>query len=167
VPIPTDLKQLTDLFRRIGADRPDEWATSQVTEGINQLHRYMFLRQMWRCVIDENDHKWIDKFVNEAVQRPHDPYAGIGHALARLLSCGARREDLVDVVRGMQALVLSEFCYVLDDPSIEERELADLGWSLVETTPDFAPTRNIIGGLHESVLETDPTGREMRPRNAS
>jgi len=64
----------------------------------------------------------------------------------------------------MQAQLLFHICYLLDDPSIDERELADVGWALVETNADLEPTDRVIGGLHESVLETDPSGREMRPR---
>lgn len=54
---------------------------------------------------------------------------------------------------------------LLEDPRLEEPELGELGWGLFQTDAEgnaVAP----IGGLHESVLETDPTGREMRPGGA-
>ena len=79
---------------------------------------------------------------------------------------GASREDIVDLTRGMQARLLFDICYLLADPSILESSVEDLGWALVETDEDFEPTGETISGLHESVLDTDPTGREMRPRNA-
>ena len=40
-----------DLFRRLGAPSPSDWAHSQVTEGVPQLARFIFLKQAWlqRC----------------------------------------------------------------------------------------------------------------------
>jgi hypothetical protein len=37
-----------------------------------------------------------------------------------------------------------------------------MAWQLMRTNDD-GDCLGPIGGLHESVLETDPTGREMRP----
>jgi hypothetical protein len=164
--IPSDVQQLAALFRRLGARNPEAWAESQVGEGINQLHRYLFLRQAWSRVIAEDDQSWIDRAIVDSKKDPDAPYAAVGHSLSRLLAGGASRGDLADLVRGMQALLLFHICYLLDDSSLEEPELANVGWSLVETDEDLEPTGKTIGGLHESVLDTDPTGREMRPRKA-
>jgi hypothetical protein len=41
-----------------------------------------------------------------------------------------------------------------------------VGWALFEVDDNGRPLRE-IGMLQESVLETDPTGREMRPRSSS
>lgn len=64
----------------------------------------------------------------------------------------------------MQAEFLFSLCYLLEDPGFPEEELSDLSWALFQTSADGNPISQHIGGLHESVLETDPTGREMRPR---
>ena len=164
--IPTDEKQLAALFLRLGAKDPGGWARSQVKDGINQLHRFLFLRAAWSNVISEDDQRWIDQSVVSSKQSPAEPFSGVGQALNRLLAAGASRDDIVDVVRGMQAELLFGLCYLLDDPSLDDPALADLGWKLVETDTDFAPTKKPIGGLHESVLEMDPSGREMRSRRA-
>jgi hypothetical protein len=87
----------------------------------------------------------------------------VGHALRKLRARGATDEELTDLVRGMQAELLFQFCYLLEDPGDVEPDVADVSWSLVQTDNEG----NVLGsitGLHESVLETDPTGREMRPR---
>ena len=155
--------ELTELFRKLGAENPQAAARSQAREGILQLARYLFLRQAWRLVVSEGDNTWIDRSIDESRRRPSDPYAGVGHALARLRKQGAADQDISDVVRGMQAELLFGFCYLLEDPGDVEPEVEDLLWCLVQTDDEG----NVIGpinGLHESVLETDPTGREMRPR---
>jgi hypothetical protein len=41
----------------------------------------------------------------------------------------------------------------------------NFAWGLFRVGETGDPIQPRIGGLHESVLETDPTGREKRPRN--
>ena len=158
------LKELTALFAKLGASDPEGWAQSQIDEGIPQLARYLFLRQAWRqVVVNEGDSGWIDNQIAAAARRPDDPYAGVGHALAKLRARGATDEELTDVVRGTQAEALFGFCYLLGDPGELEPEVADMAWSLVQLDAQGEPI-GAIQSLHESVLELDPTGREMRPR---
>ena len=162
-----DLTSLAKIFERLGADDPEGWARSQIEEGLPQLHRYLFLAQAWTLVAGEDDDSWIDAAVARYRQKPDAPYAGAGRALERMLALGVATSDIVDLVRAMQAELLFGICDLLDDPDLdgpEHERLDDLGWPLVTTGPDFEPTSERIAGLHESVLETDPTGREMRPR---
>lgn len=76
---------------------------------------------------------------------------------------GATDEEITDVVRAMQANLLFSLCYVLEDPGAVEPKAADIAWALVQVDGEGNVVA-IINGLHESVLETDPTRREMRPR---
>ena len=158
-----DLKELTALFDKLGAPNPSAWAASQLREGIPQLTRFVFLRQAWRSVVDEGDSSWIGNAITRAESHPTEPYAGVGHALRKLRAKGATDQDLTDLVRGMQAQLLFEFCYLLEDPGDVEPEIEDMACALVQVDDD-GNVLDKIGMLHESVLETDPTGREMRPR---
>ncbi len=155
--------RLTELFRSLGARDPEQWARSQTREGIPQLARFLFLRQAWKLVVPEGDNRWIDAAVRQGAARPNDPYAGVGHALEKLRARGATDEELTDVVRGMQAELLFSLCHLLEDPGDLEPDVADVAWCLVQVD-DAGNVVGPLGGLHESVLETDPTGREMRPR---
>ena len=155
--------ELTSLFRKLGAPDPEGWARSQLEEGIPQLARFLFLRQAWRRIADERDASWIDRSIQRAESHPNEPYAGVGHALKKLRARGATDEELTDLARGMQARALFSFCYLLDDPGDLEDEVADMGWTLMQVD-DAGNLLATIHGLHESVLATDPTGREMRPR---
>lgn len=158
-----DERELTALFKRLGAPQPAEWAKSQLKEDIPQLGRFLFLRQAWRQLIDEDDPSWIDASIRAAHLAPDAPLSGVGHALIGLRAKGASDEELTDLARGMQAELLASICYLLSDPGDLELEVADVAWALVQVDGDG----QIVGqldALHESVLETDPTGREMRPR---
>jgi hypothetical protein len=160
---PTTLRKLTALFERLGARDPGLWAESQLDEGIPQLARYLFLREAWRRVVSEDDRSWIDQEFTRARFQPDEPFSGIGHALRRLRARGASDADLTDLVRGMQVQLLHNLCYLLGDSSEVEAEVSDCGWTLVQTDEE-GTVKSTINGLHESVLDTDPTGREMRPR---
>jgi hypothetical protein len=156
------IEKLTSLFRELGAPDPEGWARSQIDEGIDQLARYVFLRQAWRRVVPPEDASWIDAQIASAKARPSSPGAGAGLALQRLLAAETDRKDIHEVVRVMQWELLFSLCYLLEDPGELEPEIADMSWRLMRTNDDGACI-GIIGGLHESVLETEPAGREMRP----
>jgi hypothetical protein len=159
------LARLTKLLEVAGAPDPASWAQSEVDEDIPQLARFLFLRQAWRRIIVDGDTTWIELEISGAERSPLAPGAGLGHSLKRLMSSGANKQDLTEVARAAQWQLLFGLCYQLSDPSIDEPELEQVVWQLFEVSEDGVPGRP-IGGLHESVLETDPTGREMRPKDA-
>jgi hypothetical protein len=153
-----ELHELTALFARLGAPDPESWARSQLEEGIPQLARFVFLREAWKLVVSDGDTQWIGTQQAEALKG--NPGASIGPALTRLLSAGAAAEDITTVVRTMQWQLLFSFCYLLEDPGVLEPEISDLAWSLVQVDEDGQPI-DVIHSLHESVLDTDPSGRNM------
>lgn len=162
---PQTIPELTALFEKLGAKDASGWATSQIIEGIPQLHRFLFLRQCWSHIIEEEQVGWIDYHIEQAEEKPQDPYAGMGAALKRAIAAGVSRNDLAEVARGVQAEFLGQLCYLLDDNGLAEPVPKGVGWGLFQTDEEgnaIAP----IHSLHESVLDTDPTGREMRPKAA-
>ena len=160
------IRELAQRFRALGAPNPEGWARSEVEEGIPQLARYLFLRQAWRRIVADGDTTWIEDAIKSAERSPSAPYSGVGLALKRLQADGASAVDLSDVVRGMQAQLLFHLCYQLSDPGQLEPVVQDIAWALVQVSPE-GEVLSAIDALHESVLETDPTGREMRPRDGA
>jgi hypothetical protein len=158
-----DEQQLGELFRKLGARHPEASAHSQLTEGIPQLARYLFLRQAWRQVVSPSDRSWMTEM---RTRDPNDPGGEFGPAIDRLLAAGARPEDLTTVVRIMQWWLLGSICVLLDDPGDLEDEVGNIWWRLFLMDENNEPSLP-IPGLIESVLETDPTGREMRPPQPS
>lgn len=160
-------EQMLTILRRAGAPDPEALVKSEQRENIAQLARHLFLRAAWKEVVSEDDSSWIDALL-QPPQRANEPGAAIVPALQRLLACGAERADINEVVRVMQWELLFGLCYLLSDPTVATRdlhapELDDFSWGLFELDKEGRPGRP-IGMLHESVLETDPTGRQMRPR---
>jgi len=153
-------QQLADLFRRLGARNPVDWARSQVDSDIPQLARFLFLREAWKLVLPEGDRGWFSRSAEGDLSGPG---GGIAPAIKRLLALGAKEEDLTTVVRVMQWRVLAGLCVLLDDPGNLEADVKDVAWRLFQVDENGQPIVP-IGGLIESVLETEPSGREMRPR---
>jgi hypothetical protein len=156
-------EKLIDVFTKLGARDPERWARSEAEEGIPQLARFLFLRQAWKFVVDENDKTWIEKASNQSRTMPDQAGAAIGPALERLIAVGASKEDITTVVRIKQWELLARICYLLDEPGDVEPEAQDIAWQLFQVDSEGRP-KATISGLHESVLETDPTGREMKPK---
>lgn len=150
-------QELITLFAGLGARNPEQWAKSQLDENIPQLARFLFLRQAWKLVVSPDDRTWMQANTDSS-----NPGSAITAALQRLREKGASEEDLTTVVRVMQWRLLSAFCYLLDDPGNLEDEVGDVAWRLFEVDKNGKPIA-AISGLHESVLETEPSGREMRP----
>ncbi|MCW5829020.1 MAG: hypothetical protein KIT79_06860 [Deltaproteobacteria bacterium] len=154
-----DPKVLADLFSRLGARHPERWAKSQIEEGIPQLARYLFLRQAWKHVVDPNGDWIADSITTENRDLPG---GNIGPALNRIVAQGATHADINTIVRIKQWELLSRLCHLIDDPDLEEDEVKSIGWRLFLVNENDEPIE-IIPGLHESVLEVEPTGYEMRP----
>ncbi len=164
-----EIQQLTEHFRALGAFDPASWARSQIEEAIPQYARLVFLRQAWLSVIADGDTSWIEPQIQDAERRPREPGAGIGPALKRMLEAGVSREDIAEVVRVMQWRVLAGIAYQLADPGVVEYpsdETPRVKWTLFEVDDDGQPL-HLIDALHECVLDTDPTGREMRPKGVT
>jgi len=152
-------QELTALFKKLGAQDPAAWAHSQISEKIPQLARFLFLREAWKLVVSDDDPRWIS---NMRRIDSDNPGGDIGPAITRLLASGGQEGDLAKIVRIMQWQLLFGLCHLLDDPGIIGDEAGDVAWRLFQVDESDRPIA-VMGGLAESVLETDPTGREMRP----
>ncbi|MES2206217.1 MAG: hypothetical protein V4525_05390 [Pseudomonadota bacterium] len=165
--IPTDIEQLTELFKKFGAKDPELLAESQIKEEIPQLQRFLFLRQAWKRILEEHETDWIQQEIKNSETFPDAPYSGIGLALKKCIQKGIAPQELTNIARGIQAQTLFHLCYLLDAPSFAENELQNFAWGLFAVDENDNPYLPRINALHESVLETDPSGHEMRPQNKS
>ena len=140
--------ELMELFARLGARDPAQWAHSQIREGIPQLARFLFLRQAWKSVVDAKDTNSIRE---AAALEDNAPGGAIGPALRRSLAQGASAEDLTTIAGVMQWRLLSTLCYLLDDPGNVEPEVRDIVWQLFQVDERGQPIAP-MSGLHESIL---------------
>jgi hypothetical protein len=161
--MPTTKEELTSLFQRFGAKDPELWAASQVDEGIPQLARFLFMKAVWEHVPQEGDSSWIDREVAGSKQHPEEPFAGLGAALALCRDKGVPDAALTELARCLQAQMIHTVGYVIDGPAYSYT-VEGMNWSLFQVDKDGKPFGEPVAGLYESVLDFDPTGRELRPR---
>ncbi len=155
--------ELIKIFSKLGAPDPEMWADSQITEGIPQLARFLFLKGAWQNIVKEGDIDWMYAEIESSKENPDSPYAGIGLSLKRIIDSGVSKAIINELVRSIQAQLLFNLCYLLEDSSIVEGNEDFAHWML-HLTDEYGEPIEPITGLHESVLETDPTGREMIPK---
>lgn len=155
-------KELIEAFKALGARDPESWAHSQENEGIPQLLRLLFLQNAWEGIFRDDDTAWIDRTIESSCRRPDAPYAGLGTILRTCREKGVSDSDLTHMARCLQAQMLFSIGYLLEGPTNIPAEIGEISWGLFQTDEDGVPFGPRIGGLHESVLESDPSGKEMR-----
>src|SRR6476660_944904 len=151
------LRELSEVFRGLGATRPESWAASELGEGIPQLAYFLFFKQAWSLIEDERDTQWIDTYIE---------WGGpLGLALKRMRSSGVSDSDIATVVQTMQYDLLGGLCSQLDDcTSSPVNLLVPDGWPLPRwklflVDDDCKPLRK-LSCLHEFADSGDSTGRE-------
>jgi hypothetical protein len=167
MPIPATEVELIEVFKSLDAPSPEAWAKSQMAEGIPQLLRFLFLKGAWKSIPTEGDSRWIDRNIKQASANPEAPYSGLGRVLASCRAKGISDADLTELARCLKAEMLFSVGYLVDGLEWPAENLEDVSWGLFQVGEDGRPFGPKISGLHESVLELDPTGREMRPQSDS
>jgi hypothetical protein len=159
-------RELVSIFRDLGADNPQDWARSEVSENIPQLARFLFLRRIWPDQIDCWSHdpeQSITKQIRDAERNPTGHFADAGAALKRMTERGITADDIASVAR----MVAYETAFAITD-RVDEGHDPDApgevpGWILMETDANGRMTGRNVGGLHEDLLTMDPSGREGQP----
>lgn len=86
-------------------------------------------------------------------------------ALARCRERGVGDDDLTEIARCLKAQMMFSLAYLIDSgPDEYVTDVQDITWGLFQVDENSRPFGPPIAGLYESVLEMDPTGREMRPK---
>jgi hypothetical protein len=159
-----DLETLTEIFRQAGASDPEQWAISQIEEGINQLGRFSFLKSITTEWLKENALDWVDNQIAFSYSNPCDPCSQLPKALKEMLEKNVSREAIVDLIRVIQYNALHHVCSTIDGAYGASTPVSN--WGLYELDEEeYTPTEPITM-LHESLLEFDPSGKEMRPRES-
>ncbi|MFH8241949.1 hypothetical protein ACP4I1_29340 [Streptomyces sp. WG4] len=138
-------ESLRARFEALGAADAGGWAKSEICEDLPHLARFMLLRSLWRGPIGG----WADP---DAIDQL--PVA------QRLLAAGANKEDLVRLARAVAYEAVFATLDELDTGSDVNVSGIDVGWLVMESAEDGAPTGRALSGLHEDLLAMDPSGRD-------
>jgi hypothetical protein len=144
------LAEIAERLRLAGAADPRSWALSEVSEDIAQLTRFLFLRGVWRRMRSCADAALASPLADE------------------LRRAGASEDHLREFTQKALGDLAFSLLYFIDEPdgtswdTPPEHDVADgdRRWLLAEAEPDGRPTGRDVGGLHESLSDTDPGGHE-------
>ncbi|WP_157050627.1 hypothetical protein [Herbaspirillum rhizosphaerae] len=161
--VPASKEELVALFSEVGAGSPESWAKSQIEEGVPQFLRFLFLKNAWDNIPMEGDNRWIDRAISQTRKMPSAPYSGLGGIMSACREKGVTDNDLTHMARCLQVQILFTISHLLEGPTSYPDSIENISWRFFETDEDGRPFGKRISGLHESVLELDPAGREMRP----
>lgn len=151
------IRELSEVFRDLGADDYEDWARSEVEDDTPRLATFLALRKMWRHAMPWRDDPrgWIEVIVEEA-DDPNAAFPDAGQALRRMLAAGADPDDVLTVARMVALETLFSTLHTLDDGRDHAAPEDTPGWRLVETEPTGEPTGRVVSGLHEEVLFLEP-----------
>ena len=139
--------RLRDTFARLGADDPESWVRSEVSEDFAQLASFLVLRSLWRDAIN----MWSPASIGQSA------------VASRLLEHGADIDDLVTFARAASYQAVFGVLYLLtaehSDPELADTEDGLPGWRLMELRNGVLTGRG-VDMLHESILSMDPSGNE-------
>ncbi len=147
------------ILESVGAgNRAESYAASESRGPF--VARYLLLRGLWACAIDEDD-RW---------QKQWSQTSPVAAAIGRMLAKGIDPADLTDVVRAMQVETLFNVCQLMDNPAhgieeLQEKIPENIEWRIAE----YDGEKGVVGkrailDIHESFYSMDPTGREGSPR---
>jgi hypothetical protein len=137
---------LADRMRELGADDPDQWAHSELTEDIPQEATWLLARAV-RAEVDSWDSQSIRKL----------PVA------QALIADGADPASLAELARAVAFRTAFAVVHLIDEERDSDAPSDAPGWALVETR-DLDGERwfsgRKIAGVHESlgVLHEGPSG---------
>lgn len=124
--------------------------------------REIILRDVWGYIADEDDLSWIDNVASQPATS--GPMGDFGEITRRMLTAGISKKDIARFakINGYEAAFGT--LYKLEGDNGTDDEEGTVYWKLQAFDADTdQPIEAGIGGLHESILSADPTGREMRP----
>src|SRR5688572_16587628 len=92
-------ENLIEAFRGLGAADPEALASSQLDDGVPELHRFAFLKRLWDQVVNWRTTKWIEQTIEQAKSLGEDdPQSAAAPALQRMLAAGVDPVDIIKVV---------------------------------------------------------------------
>jgi hypothetical protein len=151
-------------FRALGANDPQSWVRSEVSENLAQFTRYLVLRQIWPDHIESwtRSEEWIERVI-KAYSKPNGQFADAGHALRKMIEAGVPAADLGALARMIAFETAFGILNRIDEGYDHAAGDDAPGWILMETDASGTPTGRTVGGLHESLLSLDPTEGEPKP----
>lgn len=161
------VERQVDELRQMGCPDPEITVRSEVSENFPQRATFLLLRKLWIEAIDS----WRDSAACLNVARagfddssPDGHFADGKAALEKMKAAGVPDEQISSFARMVAYETAFTIAYALDYGCDEGAPAHMPGWAVFETDREGNSTGRRMGGIHESILTADPSGREGRVR---
>jgi hypothetical protein len=144
---------LVEQFRQLGAEDPEDWARSEVSEDIAQLARFLVLNRIRADCLE----KWTRPGELDNLARYDDDF---GTLLAELRAAGLKDDLIARFAQKAAAKAAFDVVHVIDEGYDADAPRDMPTWSLEEGDSEGELTGRNVVGLHESFFEFDPTRRQ-------
>jgi hypothetical protein len=126
----------------------------------------IFARSVWLQLPDEEDTRWVRRMAE--MPRSEQPCGDEGALIKRMLDCGLTEYEIARFAKLACYDAAFSLTYMLGDPGagIEGMKVDRVEWRLFQTS-SAGEAREQMYGMHEFLLQLDPSGRDMRPKAAS
>lgn len=134
--------KLKKQFIALGVPNPEDWAKSQLSEGIDQLSRATVLRAMADIVVKSQEMPKL--FANTDWETEE-----VSNAAKKIESSDVAPEDIALIVKTAVYHSLSDMMVLFDDCAEFENNPGKIQAGLFKLDENFKPISE-IGGLHEN-----------------
>jgi len=125
----------------------------------------LFLRGLWKSIPDEDDASWVQRVAQLPVTS--EPLGDFGEIVREMLQKGVSAAAIARFAKLVGYETAFGICYHLDDPHASYEGFGDkpqeVAWGVFSLDPATDEPASPLEGLHERLLSSDPTGREMCP----
>ena len=141
---------IEQLVKELEIPNPELWKDSNFWE----LTSIAFLRQVWLAIPDHDEYSWLDAMVPPDVRENYE----------RLIAAGAKKEDLLPLIRGMLKDFLHFVLFQLADPSHDKKILNQFSWGIWGEDGSGKPLKR-LNSTHEHIQVYENTDIRKRIQN--
>lgn len=148
-------RQMVKRMRELGAEDPEAWVESEITEDIAQMARFLILRRLWSDIDAWRDKSsvWVESEIAKVENKSQSSFPESGVALKRMVKLGVSLEDIGRVAQMVAYESTFNVLNLIDEGSEPDGEGHDLpGWALIETNAEGKATGRFVTGLHEDLF---------------
>ena len=148
-------RKMITRMKELGAEEPEAWVESEITEDVAQMARFLILRRLWSDLDawSSDPSAWIEREISASEEKPESLFSEVGHALKRMVEAGVSLADVGKVAQMVAYEATFNTLNLIDECGDPDEEGDDLpGWMLVETDAEGEMTGRAVVGLHEDLF---------------
>jgi hypothetical protein len=148
-------RELVEQFRALGAEDPESWARSQISENIPQLARFLVLDRVRRECFE----KWYARDALNSAARYDNDFEDL---LGQLREHGVRDDTIAALAHAVARQTAMDVVYIIDEGHDPNAPRHTPSWSLQETDAKGEPMDGASAACTKASVSLMSGGGENR-----